>query len=696
MNKNYVFLSLLSAFFISSSLQAQTTNFEWAKKLGSTGNDRGRAITTDADGNVYAVGGFSETVDFDPGPGTTNLTAFNNADVYIQKTDVMGNLIWVKSIGGNADDFGRTITYDGNGNIYIAGYFQGTVDFDPGSGTSNLTALGSASNIFVQKMNTNGNFIWAKSVSGTSDGIPLFVTTDVNGNVYTTGEFKGTADFDPGTDIANLTSNGAEDIFIQKLDTNGNFLWAKSMGSGIDSGFGIDQGFGITTDPNGNVYTVGQFNGIVDFDPGLGTTSLTSNGFADIFIQKLDSGGNFIWGKQIGGESGDAATSITSDVFGNIYVSGSFSETVDFDTGLGISSLISTGSSDMFLLKIDSSGNLIWVKQMGGTDFDQPFSLYLDDMGGLYSTGRFSSIAADFDPGPGITNLTSAGKWDIFIHKMDTSGAFHWAVSTGGTENEYGGCITTDIYGNVYTTGYFSGTVDFEPGPGTTNLSSESGSDDIFIHKMSQCLLSSTTDVITACDSFTWIDGITYTASNNTAIDTIMNATGCDSVVTLDLTIYSVSNITTSLDGTTITANNTSATYAWLDCDNNNSPIPGENNQSFTPTSNGNYAVELKENGCIDTSACVVVTTVGMTESSLTDFLSLHPNPTNGFFSINFGSVQKSMRVKVLSFSGQVLSSHQFQNANSIELELNEPTGIYILEITDEQMNRSVLKLMKE
>jgi len=689
MKTNYVLLVLLSVFFFtSSSLQAQTTIFEWARGMGSSSWDVGHSITTDPNGNVYAVGAFSYTVDFDPGAATANLTSAGATDIYIQKTDVIGNLIWAKRIGGFINDFAYSITYDGNGNLCIAGYFQGTVDFDPGSATSNLTAAGGY-DIFVLKIDTSGNFMWAKRMGGTADNFGVYITSDTNGNIFTTGDYQGTADFDPGSGITNLTSNGGRDIFIQKLDANGNFLWAKSMG-----GTGDDKGFSVTTDANGNVYTVGNFTNNVDFDPGVGTTNATSYGFSDIFIQKLDATGNFIWVKRYGGTGSDDAVSITSDFGANIYVSGSFQDTVYFDSGPGTSDLISAGSNDIFVLKLDLSSNVIWVKQMGGTGNDQAYETFLDAMGNLYTTGRFSDTV-DFDPGLETTNLTSVGGVDVFIHKMDTSGIFHWAKSIGGTGSENGNDITTDGNGNVYTTGAFQLTADFDPGPGTSNLNSV-GSYDIFIHKMSQCLMTTATDLITACDSYTWIDGNTYTASNNTAMDTILNAGGCDSIVTLDLTINSVSDITTTLAGTTITANNAAATYVWLDCDNDNTPIAGETNQTFTPTNNGNYAVELAENGCADTSACVVVTIVGIIESSLSDFLNVHPNPTKGTFSINFGSNQESLTVKVFSISGQVLHSQKFQNTNSVQLELNQPTGIYMLEITDAQNNRAVLKLMKE
>ena len=126
------------------------------------------------------------------------------------------------------------------------------------------------------------DFLWAKSMGGTLTEIGLGNAVDGSGNVYTTGYFEGTADFDPGAGTANLTSAGSSDIFVSKLDANGNFLWAKSMG-----GTASDIGYSIAVDGSDNVYTTGYFGGTVDFDPGAGTASLTSAGGLDIFVSKL-------------------------------------------------------------------------------------------------------------------------------------------------------------------------------------------------------------------------------------------------------------------------------------------------------------------------------------------------------------------------------------------------------------------------
>ncbi|MBL4651217.1 MAG: SBBP repeat-containing protein, partial [Aureispira sp.] len=246
--------------------------FEWAKNIGSTMIVEGNAITVDASGNIYTAGGFKETANFNPGTGISNLTAIGDFDIFIQKLDAQGNLLWIKSIGGANEDQANSIVVDNSGNLYITGTFQGTVDFDPNAGIFNLTASGNS--IFVLKLDLLGNLVWAKNMGdiGTSEGTSIQV--DGLGNVYTTGYFYGTVDFDPNAGIFNLTVvGGNNDIFVQKLDAGGNLVWAKSMG-----GISEDKGTSIALDSLGNVYTTGYFAGTVDFDPNVGVFILNPTG----------------------------------------------------------------------------------------------------------------------------------------------------------------------------------------------------------------------------------------------------------------------------------------------------------------------------------------------------------------------------------------------------------------------------------
>lgn len=206
------------------------------------------------------------------------------------------------------------------------------------------------------------------------------------------------------------------------------------------------------------------------------------------------------------------------------------------------------------------------------------------------------------------------------------------------------------------------------------------------------------TDTRTECSPYTWIDGNVYTANNNTAIDTLVGGAvnGCDSIVTLNLTVNSVSDVTTTQNGISITANNTTATaYEWLDCNNNYAVINGETSQSFTASANGSYAVQLTENGCVDTSACVAITTVGIIENGFGNDLTVYPNPTKGDFSISFGSTYESATVKITDINGRLIESRSFNQTQQLDLTIDQPAGIYIVNIQAGD-NKAMIKLVKE
>ncbi|MBN4062501.1 T9SS type A sorting domain-containing protein, partial [Bacteroidales bacterium AH-315-I05] len=206
--------------------------------------------------------------------------------------------------------------------------------------------------IFVLKLNPSGNFIWAKATGGSSNDFGYSMALDASGNVHATGYFTGTADFDPGAGTSNLTSTGGSDVFIQKLDASGNFVWAKAIGGTTN-----DIGYSISLASDGSVHTTGSFTGTVDFDPGADAFNITSTGSTDIFIHQLDASGNFTSAKQVGGSISDVAYSISLDAAENVYITGFFYGTVDFNPDTGTLNLTSVGASDIFFTKY-CSGNL--------------------------------------------------------------------------------------------------------------------------------------------------------------------------------------------------------------------------------------------------------------------------------------------------------------------------------------------------
>ena len=467
-------------------------NYRWANTYGgadsSANEDWIFSLANDASGNVFATGFFSGTVDFDRGPGVSNLAASGNSnDIFILKLNPSGEHLWSKKYGNSGSDGAWSIATDSNGNVYTTGGFTGEVNFNSGGTSAILTSSSNGQDTFILKLDSLGNYLWAKSFSGAGSDTGISISLDRSGNIYTAGIFSNTVDFNPGTGISNFLSNGDADIFIAKLDSAGNpSSWNNSSNVAVSvwGGTSSEEVRSMALDSNGNIYTTGYFNGTVDFDPSDGVASLTSAGVGDIFILKSDPNGNYLWVKRVGGLYGESAASIAVDRNGNVITTGNFSANsgpVDFDPGLGVANLTSSGDDDIFVLKVDSSGNYLWAKNMGGLQRDTGIYIAVDTDGSISATGIFSDLA-DFDPGQGADNRLSAGDFDIFISKFDSSGNHLWTKTRGGTSREVGQSTTFDGSGNIYSLGYFSGTFDFDPGVGVAELTSNGGTD-MFISK---------------------------------------------------------------------------------------------------------------------------------------------------------------------------------------------------------------------
>lgn len=333
--------------------------------------------------------------------------------------------------------------------------------------------------LFVVTVYKTQTFTWAKRAgSGTMD-IGEAITTDAAGNVYITGFFQGTVDFDPGPGIANLSNSAGDDVFVAKYNSSGNFVWVKQFGG--NSSF--HHGKGIAVDGLGNVYTTGYFMGTVDFDPASTTANLSAMGQTDIFVSKLDPNGNYIWARRFGNTSADEGMSIAVDATGNVFTTGYFTGNVDFDPSTAVFTLNNSAGGDGFISKLDAVGNFVWAKQFGGSSgYTVINDLALDPSGNILTTGYIQSVT-DFDPGPGSYTLSSVGGYDIFISKLDASGNFVWATSTGNISDDIGEGIDVDASGNVYTAGHFLGTVDFDPGAAVYNFTNTAG-DDSFVSKL--------------------------------------------------------------------------------------------------------------------------------------------------------------------------------------------------------------------
>ncbi len=522
------------------NLFAQAPEFAGAHKIGNNGDDEAYRVAIDKSGNIYVTGYFSDALDLDPGSGTSMAYASGIYDLFLVKLNAQGQYIWGKTILGNNHALGYALCTDTNGNVYVGGNFSGTADFNPGSGVSNLSSSG-ATDIFIVKLDSGGDFTWVRSIGGTGGEGLNDIKTDPFGNVYATGTFQGTVDFNPGAGTFYLNSVYNNNAFIFKLNPNGNLIWAKAIGSS-----GGSYGFKINIDLIGSIYVCGYFNGKADFDPGPDSSFQSGyNSAGTPYVLKLNNLGHFIWASILICSNHGVARGIEIDDDFQVYLSGYYTGTMDFDPDTSDYILSSNYSENGYVCKLDSSGMLRWVHQLGSNNqSERIMRMEIVPGASLYITGFFR-ITIDFNFDPTISETRTANGWtDVFILKIDSAGKFKWVVAAGGGGLDIIEDIASDKNGELYAVGHYSGTVDFNPGNDTFYLSSPNSDDDGFIWHLSECITNYTVHHVSACSAYMWIDGNTYTSSISGPVDTLVNYKGCDSIVTLNLTINQASTAT--------------------------------------------------------------------------------------------------------------------------------------------------------
>ena len=519
-------ITLLLLLAISATALSQSNSFEWAKSFAHNNTKRSSnsAIAVDTAGNVYSTGYFQGTVDFDPGAGVFTLTSLNY-NMYVTKLDASGNFVWAKAIPGNNDLFGERITLDKWANIYV----------------SARVPKDSYGTVMLMKLNNDGDILWTKDFKTPHDTINGFssaysLKADSLGNVYVTGNFRGTIDFDPGPDSMKLSTSNIQDfdIFISKLDSAGNYVFVKQIG-GDQTEIAIE----IALD-SANIYITGSFGGTVDFDPGVGSMNLTSK-YSDVFISKFTLSGDFVWAKSLvsSTSSYSQATSISLDPAGNIYATGIISGagTIDFDPGPGTWNVNYTGTTEYtYLLKLANNGGFAWVKPLitdPSSNANASYSCVRNGKdGGIYLSGSFSGSEVDLDPGPAIFGVKLSNN---FLLKLDALGDFITAKPLVSESMATIADIEVDESENVYSSGSFFGQGDFDPSEKKYHIFQLGENQNAFIQKLKACQPVSTTLNLQKCFSYTLNDE-TYT-KNGIYRQIHSSASGCDSVVTINLTL---------------------------------------------------------------------------------------------------------------------------------------------------------------
>ncbi len=381
---------------------------------------------------------------------------------------------WAASIGGAGFDITTAAATDADGNSYITGIYHGTVDFDPSSGVANLTAQGS-NDAFILKLNNSGNLVWAKSVGGLSDDKTSCIALGSD-RIFVGGSFAGTADFNPGSGVANLTGAGFTDGYVLALDTAGSFISVARIG-----GSGIDVITGVAVNALGTCVITGYFEGTIGFTPSAPGLAMTSAGSYDAFIVGFDNTLAPLWSKRIGGPTADNGISIATDASNGIVYGGYFSGTGDYDPGQAVFNLTSTGSIDAVIARLDSNGDFDWAVHVGGVNDDVLGDIDVHDDGTVAVTGYFID-AADFDPGTSQANLTAVGQRDCFIMVLDANGNLDWVKQVGSLMVDEGKNIELSSSKEILVAGFYGDAIDLDPGTQVHNVSSAGGDDGFAIH----------------------------------------------------------------------------------------------------------------------------------------------------------------------------------------------------------------------
>ncbi len=440
MKKIILFLQFVIASFIC---HAQTPNWLWAESnsAGTCWTDT-KGLWVGHSGNVYVGGRHEGTLTING----ASRTSPSGTEVFSAKMDSSGVFSWIAGhpySGGNDYDYG--FGADKHENTYVTGDIQGS------------------NGLFVDKYNSAGSKIWSFDPPALASGISGYgnIGVDNSGNVYATGSYQGSQNFGPNT----LNAVGSNDIFLVKLDSNGNCKWAVSAGASGQ----IDGGRGVVIDPSGGVYVCGSYNGTTAFNGTTGSPitlpTVSSDGF---FIAKYDTAGNPVWvqtasnaGFQNAGYYFWTYFAITVDSCSNVYVTGHFLNTAQF----GTTSLNSNGAFDIFVAKCNSNGTWEWAKSAGGTGNDEAWGIILDKHSDVYVSGYFTT-SATFDN----QTITSPAANAAFVAKYaNSNGALQWVQAPSGGATTYAVGLAIDPQGYCYITGSIGSTSTATFGPSTIN-----------------------------------------------------------------------------------------------------------------------------------------------------------------------------------------------------------------------------------
>ncbi len=450
--KSLLVLTLVITFYSSG---AQSLKCQWARASGTIGNGEFGSVATDQQGNVYISGIFYDSV-LIFGSDTLLNSAVGTADIYVVKYNFYGGIVWAKRLGGEENDDINGIATDNAGNLYLTGYYESPY-FAAGHDT-----LRSPGNTFVLKYDASGNEIWARTSVGSS--MSTSIAIDIKGNVCIAGDFWNTFTAF-GNDTLREVNYRGYNIFVVKYNAAGSLLWLKGGNQTLDGDASL---YDIKTDATGNFYVSGCLSTQLVF----GADTLIPYIFSEysLFLIKLDSSGNSQWAKCIGSFGYPPYQSSTIDAAGNVFLIGDFTY---YPINIGTDT-IQAKQYDIFIIKYNSNGNLVWAKTAGNGDTAEAmvYGSCTDPQGNIYISGYFSKplliIGGDTLYNPDTAQVIS-------LLKLDNNGNAQWLKGAGQHGYNIGSSVASDVLGNIYMTGSFSDTAIYFDSvrfiPGSTNVS---------------------------------------------------------------------------------------------------------------------------------------------------------------------------------------------------------------------------------
>lgn len=666
MNNNRLFLAGSIALITTITLNAQQAQFDWAKTYETmNGSSRANAMVWSTPGvghHLVTCGEYTGTLDADLSSGTLPLTSQGGSDIFITRQNATNNApAWAISIGSNGDDKALVIERTSDYNILVGGSFSGTVDFDPGPGTVNLTSAGGTDGFLMKIDIVNGNLIWVQHVAaGAGNEAVTAVGRNQNDVITVAGNFTNSVDLAPGITTDIFISQGNEDIFTARYSSAGQYMRGARFG-GTDN----DLLYDAATGPNGNAVICGGFFNSIDLDPGAATQQLNATD-TTMFLLSLDTNlayynHGFLTTKKPGELMYDEGTY-------RILVAGSFTDSLNVDMDTLSNYIYSNGGYDIFLLAtfeyLNSATNPYVFGGTGDDILTATGSRYNQCvLAGSSTSGVFSLPNASADtlhlPGTGndafafiLDHLTgiiqNAGLVPSGIALRQSKAATTWFSATGY---------------NIWVAGVVNGSCDYDPTSGTAMLNTTSLIEDGFTFSWAPCSTISVQTGINVCDTIYYHNNVAHPVPS-TFYDTLTSSCGSDSIVRWDLYLILPPDTGITLNNGVFTAQQNNASYQWVDCNAGYTPVSGATSQSFTPVQNGSYAVIINYGNCTtDTSACMAINDVGISENSLRNAM-VTPNPFDDI--INVMNVPVGTRVTISNILGETVHESIVRASNSV------------------------------